>query len=349
MTRDWKAWPITMWIGLIGAAATYLSMMPPPAQWTWQQWMVTIAGLAAVVAAKLGNSPLKGENDADRVKLPPAVWLLPLILLWPGGLAAQELPISQVRFVGGPDISTFAQTTSITQVSVDPNGTNLAFDKKDGPTRWPDNTTPGWQGSLQYSIGLCLNLDGGWSCSAPIEVWYGRTDATGPIQNQSMTCAAGHGQIQCNWFYASRWAPLNSHQPAPGETVGIFVVAGDARNSFNPVKERSNIVLFALPAEGQTASFNFAAVVPQPSAPPPAPPPVLQPPASSAQPPAPLPSVDLTPILAQLVIIQQKVDALTASEKQWHDDVTSVWKQIGEPVLKYVVSAVTAFLAGKAM
>ena len=243
--------------------------------------------------------------------------------------AAQEIPIAQAKFVGpGGDLATFSQTTSVTQVAVGLNGTNISFDKKDGPNRWPDNITPGWSGSLQYSIGLCENLNG-WTCSAPIEVWYGRQDATGPIQNQDLTCAAGHGQIQCNFYYDNRWQPLNGHAPSPGEQLGVFVVAGDARNNYNPVKERSNLVLFNLPNPGETKVFNYSPVTPQPSPTPPTPPLPL---------PVPSVSCDLTPVLEQIA-------ASRAENQAFYASVKSTWQSIGGPfIVKYIVPSLATGL-----
>jgi hypothetical protein len=287
------------------------------------------------------------------MKLRFGLLLASLLLALASPVRSQELPINNVHFVAGPDISTFAQTTSVTLVDVGLGGTNLTFDKKDGPNRWPDNVTPGWTGALQYSLGLCLNIGGSWTCSAPIENWYRRQDGSGPIQQQSNTCTAGHGQVQCNWFYDGRWAPLNSHQPAPGEQVGIFVVAGDARNDYNPVRERSNIVLFNLPGEGQTAQFTYA-----PSAPQPVPVPTPAPTPTPAPVPTPVPSTDLvsTGIIAQLqqlntavLKVDADVNAGRDENKQFQSEVKSVWQQIGAPLLKYVVPAVATFFAGKAV
>lgn len=275
-----------------------------------------------------------------------------LALVLAGPLSAQELPISQVRFVGGPDISTFAQTTSVTQVDVQSGGTELAFDKKTGPNRWPDNMTPGWTGTLQYSIGMCENINSEWICSAPIEVWYGRLLATGPIQDQSIKCAVGTGQIHCNWFYRDQWAPLNGHQPQPGEQVGMFVVAGDARNNFNPVRERSNIVLLNLPAEGQTQTFNYTVVVPQPT-PVPAPTPVPVPVPTPVPMPQPLPS-DQTSLLMQIASQAAACNAAVAASRlenqAFFTGVKSTWDSVSPvimPLVKYVVPAITAYLAGK--
>jgi hypothetical protein len=44
---------------------------------------------------------------------------------------------------------------------------------------------------------------------------------------------------------------MTGHQPAPGEQVGFFVTAGDARNNGRVVvKERSNVVVVPFPGAG---------------------------------------------------------------------------------------------------
>lgn len=272
---------------------------------------------------------------------------------------AQELPVNQVRFVAGPDISNFAQTTSVTQVLVQANGTELQFSKKDGAGRWPDNVTPGWAGALQYSIGMCVNVSGEWVCSAPIEVWFGRVGATGPIQDNTVSCAQGyHGQVACNWFYDNRWGPLNGHQPAPGEQIGMFVVAGDARNNFNPIRERSNIVLLTMPNPGETRTFNYNEVVPQPVivTPPPAPPVVVPPPPPVVVVPPPPPPVVPQPIdvsngaiaelARQVLACNQSIEASRVENQAFYASVKSTWQSIGGPfLLKYVLPAVSASLA----
>lgn len=280
---------------------------------------------------------------------------LALVLLLALPASAQELPITQVRFVGGPDLSTFAQTTSVTQVDVQAAGTELSFDKKSGPNRWPDNVTPGWSGTLQYSIGMCVNVDG-WVCSAPVEAWYGRVGATGPIQDQTIACPAGHGQVQCNWFYDNRWAPLNGHQPQPGEQIGLFVVAGDARNNFNPVRERSNIVLLNLPGPGQTQTFPYAPVAPQPTPPPVVTPPVIvtPPPVVVAPPPIVSPvtpvtiptAIDWSQVYAQLATIKADVDAGRAENQAFYADTGSKMAAVLTFVAKYVLPAVGGIVAG---
>src|SRR5439155_6649360 len=119
--------------------------------------------------------------------------------------------------------------------------------KQDGGGRWPDVTPPGWGGGLQFTLGMCLNINARWYCSAVVEFWHGLDEAGGPAS-----------QVATNWFYdAARWAPMTGHQPSPGETVGFFVCAGDCRNNtrgdLSPVRERSNVVLIQWP--GSTGTF----------------------------------------------------------------------------------------------
>lgn len=132
-------------------------------------------------------------------------------------------------------------TTAIRVLELRPNGIHVEFSKQAGPGRWPDWTPPGWDGALQYTLGMALNIGGQWYASAPIEFWYGLDESGGPPS-----------QYALNWFYApTRWAPMTTHQPAVGETIGFFVCAGDCRGRIDghgsPVKERSNVVLVKMP------------------------------------------------------------------------------------------------------
>ena len=122
-----------------------------------------------------------------------------------------------------------------------PNGIWVDFSKKTGAGRWPDYTPPGWDGPLQYTLGMVMNINGQLYASAPVEFWYGLEASGGPPSQYAM-----------NWFYdPGRWAPMTYHQPAVGETIGLFVCAGDCRNrtdgSGSPVKERTNVVTVTMP------------------------------------------------------------------------------------------------------
>lgn len=162
----------------------------------------------------------------------------------PGGppAASDQINMSAAGIYNSPmDLASWTVSTAITSVNFGGDGISVQFTKKDGPGRWPDVTPPGWDGPLQYTLGMCLNIGGQWNCSAVIEAWYGLDPVGGP--------PSGIGR---NWFYDPlRWGPMAGHQPAPGETIGIFVCEGDCRNNtkgdLSPLRERSNVVLVKFP------------------------------------------------------------------------------------------------------
>ncbi len=162
----------------------------------------------------------------------------------PGGppAAADQINMSAAAIYNSPtDLASWNVSTAITSVNFGGDGMSVQFSKKDGPGRWPDVTPPGWNGPLQYTLGMCLNISGKWDCSAVVEAWYGLDPVGGPPSG-----------IGTNWFYDPlRWGPMTGHQPAPGETIGIFVCEGDCRNNTrgdsSPLRERSNVVLVKFP------------------------------------------------------------------------------------------------------
>lgn len=236
--------------------------------------------------------------------------------------AQDQIPLAQVNFVDpGGDLGAFAITTSISHVDITDNGVNVTFDKRDGDNRWPDFTEPSGFGPLQYSLGLVEKINGVWYANAPIETWFGNNTIGGPIQSAT--------QISGNWFYATRWGPLYNYQPQPGEQLGLFVVAGDPRNNYTPLHERSNIVLFNLPSPNTTASFDFPVQAPTPPPDiPPAPTPavVVTPPT----PPAPVVVItsDPTPI-PSTPIVTPPVVAPTASTPLWQRLLEDILSALG--------------------
>ncbi|HEX3704606.1 MAG TPA: hypothetical protein VHU82_14845, partial [Vicinamibacterales bacterium] len=101
-----------------------------------------------------------------------------------------------------------------------------------GPGRWPD--VGFGEGSLEYTLGMCVNIQGTWNCSATVQFWFGR----------DLGASGRPDEIGINWWYDGRWGNLLGYQPAFGETVGIFVAAGNLRDNGNVItKERSNVVL----------------------------------------------------------------------------------------------------------
>ena len=176
--------------------------------------------------------------------LPPAPAPPPPPAL-PAAPGADGIDMGQAAILNSPlDLASWPITTAITTLNIGPSGIAVDFSKKDGPGRWPDVTPPGWSGPLQYTLGMCLFINGRWNCSAVVEFWYGLDESGGPPS-----------QFAQDWFYdPTRWAPMTGHQPAVGETVGFFVCAGDCRNNrdgtLSPARERSNIVLVPMPGNG---------------------------------------------------------------------------------------------------
>jgi hypothetical protein len=165
--------------------------------------------------------------------------------------ASDQMNMSAATILNSPtDLASWPVTTALEVVDIRPNGVSVQFSKKDGAGRWPDVVPPGWSGGLQYTLGMCLSINGRWYCSAVVEFWYGLELSGGPP-----------GEFATNWFYDPiRWSPMTGHQPAVGETIGFFVCAGDCRNNTggtsSPVKERSNVVLVPMPgSSGGTYRF----------------------------------------------------------------------------------------------
>ena len=149
------------------------------------------------------------------------------------------------------DMADWPVTTTITLVELG-DGVHVEFSKQDGDDRWPDVTPPGWDGPLQYTMGLAEYIDGQWYASAAIQFWYGLYSSGGNL--------AVDDQVAVNWYYDGRWGELAGRQPETGEIVGLFVVAGNLRGvtdgSQSPVIERSDVVLFPFPGpEGATYTF----------------------------------------------------------------------------------------------
>jgi len=167
----------------------------------------------------------------------------------PSGGASGPAPNDAINLAtvivhNSPNPTNWPATTTLQRMDLLPSGAHLVFDKQGS---WPEVTPPGWSGGLQYTLWIILKINGTWHASGCIEYWRGLYENGGPVS-----------QYALNWYYDPiRWAPMSGHQPAPGEQVGFFVTAGDARNNgLNSVNERSNIVLVPFPsASGQSFVF----------------------------------------------------------------------------------------------
>ena len=162
----------------------------------------------------------------------------------PTGVGTDAVPLSSMIIRDSPaTLASWPITTTIRVLDIRADGIHLEFSKQSGSGRWPDWTPPGWDGPLQYTLGMALNIGGTWYAATPIQFWYGLDRSGGPPS-----------QYALNWFYnPGRWAPMTTHQPAVGETIGFFVCAGDCRGrqdgAGSPVKERSNVVMVQMPTD----------------------------------------------------------------------------------------------------
>jgi len=178
------------------------------------------------------------------------------------------IDLSAARIVAAPDARGWPITTSLTQVSFDGSITRVDFDRKDGAARWPDVTPDGWDGPLQYTIWLFLQIGGEWVGSGFVQMWHGR-DGSGSAADPDVP-----SRYHKNWFYDRRWSPMDAHGPIQaGEQIAFMVTAGNARNNQGPNgTQRSNVVLLAATDRGV---FDFPVDAPKPKpGPGPAPEPV---------------------------------------------------------------------------
>jgi hypothetical protein len=163
----------------------------------------------------------------------------------------QPFNLSQAKMVSSPqDFATWAETAKITSVTFFPDSFWVDFDRRDGPNRWID--TPFGDGSLEYTLGMCVNISGTWNCSAVVQFWYGR----------DLSASGIPGNVSFEWFYdPARWGPMAGYQPQEGEIVGLFACAGNCRNNDagdrSYIKERTNVAFVPWSNSGN-GSYTFS-------------------------------------------------------------------------------------------
>ena len=150
-----------------------------------------------------------------------------------GQFKVEPFSLSQAIILNNPaDLPSWAETTAITSIDFTGNAMLVDFDRRTGGGRWPESGFG--SGGIQYTLGMCLFINQQWYCSAAIQFWEGR----------DLEASGLPSRIAADWFYDARWGPMQGHQPAEGETVGIFVAQGNLRDiGKTSVKERSNVVL----------------------------------------------------------------------------------------------------------
>lgn len=164
---------------------------------------------------------------------------------------AYDYILKTARILNSPDVRAWPATSIITKLEFRPSGVHVEHTKRFGEGSWPEQVTPGWDGPLQYTLWIFIQMAGSWYGSGCIQYWRTHDENGGPPE-----------QFAQNWYYdANRWAPMTGYQPRPGEQVGFMVTAGDARNNGHiSVQERSNLVLIPFPKSGET--YSDTSVVP---------------------------------------------------------------------------------------
>lgn len=166
----------------------------------------------------------------------------------------QPFDMHQAVILDSPrDLANWGETAHITSVIFSPDAFLVDFDRRDGPNRWRDQRFG--SGSLQYTLGMCVNPNlNQWYCSAVVQFWYGR----------DLAASTPPSYVGRNWFYDGRWAPIVGYQPSNGETVGLFVGAGNLRDqtygaeACPTICERSNVAMVQWHND-DNANFSFGA------------------------------------------------------------------------------------------
>jgi hypothetical protein len=163
-----------------------------------------------------------------------------------------QIDMTQVTvYDSPPDTPSWPVTTYITELDIaDPAigapAFYINFTKRDGNLTWPPNPPGG--SSIEYCLWSVEYIGGQWAASGPMQLWQGDEYQGG-----------GPAGFAVDWYYDSRWGPLNGYQPAVGELVGFFVSAGNARNvlddSQTAVLERSNVLLVPFPDSNGAVYF----------------------------------------------------------------------------------------------
>jgi hypothetical protein len=204
------------------------------------------------------------------------------------------IDLSTAQIHNSHDVKSWPATATITRLEFRPTGVHVDHTKNQGPGCWPNFRPAGWDGDLQYTLWIFVQIAGSWHGSGCIQFWQACDQNGGPPE-----------EFAKNWYYAAdRWAPMTGHQPAPGELVGFMVTAGDARNSgAQSVQERSDLVAIPFPVSGAVYMPKTDSIPITPS-PEPSPSPVTPPVTPSN------PNEGLDELRREIAALSRKVDTL---------------------------------------
>ncbi len=151
-----------------------------------------------------------------------------------------------------PDIASWAPTVAITRVSCTAaGGFVLTFDRAiPDAWKWPSNPADPSQ-NFQYTVGMAAQRGGQWVGAGFVQMWQGRPmgDRSIPPIFADVDGAPGYTRLWGDVRHL--WPGLDDYVPQPGDTLALFVTAGNARltTGVTSVAERSTVVLFPLHAD----------------------------------------------------------------------------------------------------
>jgi len=266
-----------------------------------------------------------------------------LLLLAASARAQDQIDLSHASIQrSAPDVASWPITTAITRLDLGAADCNVEFSMKEV---WPNVPIPGWGGgSIAYTLWMVRIVNGQTYAGGGIEFWNGSSGG----QTRVGGCGPAAGYI-ANWFYDASWGPLHTAgELTPGEQVGFFVTAGDARaKDVRTVTARSAVVAVSWPG-GAGGAFTFAG-------PPAPPPPVIVPPVIAPPPVQPPPVVvqpDLSDIKAQLAKLIEIETDTHAMVLETRDTTRTFKQQLGSFMTfaaKYIAPPVVAWIAARQM
>ena len=148
----------------------------------------------------------------------------------------------------GAAFTDWPATTEITRLEFRATGVHVEFSKRDGPGRWPD-VTPAGLGRSAPVLPRDRDADRRHMARDGADSVLVRSRRLGRQRRRSRPRDNGlRGTIHGDWCYSGEWGPMQ-RQPAAGERVGFFVVAGNVRgvDDVISVRERSNVVVVPFP------------------------------------------------------------------------------------------------------
>jgi len=172
-------------------------------------------------------------------------------------------PVAPLDAIDLRTVTVHASPLDVASWPIGPRITSASMNPSQGPAinavipdRWAYHV-PGWgsgvgcpnDGCIDYTFWFIVKVNGQWHTAGLQEMWKGRGGVGG------FTTGSWHWEFSSNYAYdRNRWGAMTDYRPNPGEEMGMFITAGDARccapgySGVTSVRERSNVVKVTLPA-----------------------------------------------------------------------------------------------------